>query len=86
MVSLPLTTGSRMLHRVVEGETATGGGAVTVTVNPPVRPETAAVGSLDVRLIRAPALFVVKNDSLSAPDGELSAPVSFEAVQTVRAV
>lgn len=85
MVSVPLTTGSRMLHTVTEGGTASAG-AVTVSVQPPVRSETVAVGSTDVRMVRAPALFVLRHETFSASDSEILAPVSFEAMQTVRPV
>lgn len=85
MISVPLTTGARMLHVVIEGGTAVAG-ALTVSVNPAVRTETVATGSTDIRLVKAPALFVVKHETVNAPDGEAFAPVSFEAMQTVRPV
>lgn len=87
MISVPLTTGSRMLHRVIELAAANSSGAANgITVTPSVRSETVALGNTDVRMIRAPALFVLKHETISAPDGEILAPVSFEAVQTVRSI
>lgn len=82
-ISVPLSSGSRMLHQIVETVTANGSGGATVTVQPPVR-SGSVTGT--AQLVRPTALFVLKHETFSAPDGEVLAPVSFEAMQTVRPV
>lgn len=84
-VSVPLSTGSRMLHMVTEDLAANVSGVATISVTPPVRPET-ALGSNVVQFVQPKALFVLRHETFNAPDGEIMAPVSFEAMQTVRAV
>lgn len=84
-VSVPLTGGSRMLHVITEGTTGNSFGTANISVTPPVRPET-ALGANVVQFVRPQALFVLKHETFNAPDGEVDAPVSFEAMQTVRPV
>lgn len=82
MVSLRLSNGLRMIHIVTESATANEDGEASVSVEPFVRSNTVA-SQTDVQLVRASGQFAILHETISAPDGEVLAPVSFEAVLAI---
>lgn len=80
MISMVMGT-SRTLHRIIEAATASGGGTVTVTVEPTL--PLAAVASVSATFLKPWCLAVVEANSIKGPfqPGQVGT-VEFSAVQT----
>lgn len=81
MIELPRPDGRISLHQAVEDVTAAAGVA-TVTIEPPAFAD-AVINSVNVRMIKARCIMVVRSGTFSAPAGAGRRSASFEAVQTL---